>query len=119
MQREPWAGVVDTVGGHTLANACAQTRYGGAVAACGLAQGMDFPATVASFILRGVSLLGIDSVMAPTDRRIAAWERLSRDLDAGTLDSIAQKIVLADAIAAAGQLMDGKVHGRIVVDVNR
>jgi len=119
LQRERWAGVVDTVGSRTLANACAQTRYDGAIAACGLAQGMDFPATVAPFILRGVSLLGIDSVMAPKGRRIAAWERLSRDLDASKLDSIAQEIGLADAIDAAGQLMGGKLRGRIVVDVNR
>jgi acrylyl-CoA reductase (NADPH) len=119
LQKERWAGVVDTAGSYTLANACAQTRYGGAVAACGLAQGMDFPATVAPFILRGVSLLGIDSVMAPKDRRLVAWKRLARDLDVRTLDSIAQEIGLADAIAGAGQLMDGKVRGRIVVDVNR
>jgi acrylyl-CoA reductase (NADPH) len=119
LQKERWAGVVDTVGSHTLANACAQTRYGGAVAACGLAGGMDFPATVAPFILRGVSLLGIDSVMAPKQRRVTAWERLARDLGAGTLDSIAREIGLGDAIASAGELMDGKVRGRIVVDVNR
>jgi acrylyl-CoA reductase (NADPH) len=119
LQKERWAGVIDTVGSHTLANACAQTRYGGAVAACGLAQGMDFPASVAPFILRGVSLLGIDSVMAPKERRITAWKRLSEDLDVQALDSIAQEIPLRDAIAAAGQLMEGKVRGRIVVDVNR
>jgi acrylyl-CoA reductase (NADPH) len=119
MQKERWAGVIDTVGSHTLANACAQTRYRGAVAACGLAQGMDFPATVAPFILRGVSLLGVDSVMAPKKPRLAAWERLARDLDAGALDSIAQEIGLAEAIAAARELMDGQVRGRIVVDVNR
>ena len=119
LQKERWAGVVDAVGSYTLANACAQTRYGGAVAACGLAQGMDFPASVAPFILRGVSLLGIDSVMAPKPRRIAAWKRLSRDLDAGALESIAQEIALEDTIAAAGDLLDGKVRGRIVVDVNR
>jgi acrylyl-CoA reductase (NADPH) len=119
LQKERWAGIVDTVGSQTLANACAQTRYGGAVAACGLAQGMDFPATVAPFILRGVSLLGIDSVMAPKEPRMAAWKRLSRDLDAGALDSIAQEIALGEAIASAGELMDGKVRGRVVVDVNR
>ena len=119
MQKERWAGVVDTVGSHTLANACAQTRYGGAVAACGIAQGMDFPATVAPFILRGVSLLGIDSVMAPRKPRLAAWERLARDLDAGALDSIAREIGLGEAIAAAGDLMDGAVRGRVVVDVTR
>jgi acrylyl-CoA reductase (NADPH) len=119
LQKERWAGVVDTAGSHTLVNACAQTRYGGAVAACGLAQGMDFPASVAPFILRGVSLFGIDSVMAPKAPRLAAWKRLARDLDAGALDSIAREIGLGEAIAAAGELMDGKVRGRIVVDVNR
>ncbi len=119
LQKERWVGAVDALGSHTLANACAQTRYGGAVAACGLAQGMDFPATVAPFILRGVSVLGIDSVMAPKNRRIAAWERLSRDLDASALDSIAHEIALRDAIASAGELIEGKVRGRIVVDVNR
>ena len=112
-------GVIDSVGSHTLANACAQTRYGGTVAACGLAQGMDFPASVAPFILRGVSLLGIESVMAPREPRMAAWARLSRDLDASALDAIANEIRLGDAIDAAGQLLDGKVRGRIVVDVNR
>ena len=119
LQKERWAGVVDTVGSHTLVNACAQTRYGGAVTACGLAGGMDFPATVAPFILRGVSLLGIDSVMAPKERRITAWERLARDLDASALDSIAQEVALGEAIASAAELMDGKVRGRVVVDVNR
>lgn len=119
LQKERWAGVVDSVGSHTLANACAQTRYGGAVAACGLAQGMDFPASVAPFILRGVSLLGIDSVMAPKAARLAAWKRLARDLDAKTLDAIATEVPLSDASAAASQLIDGKVRGRIVVDVNR
>jgi acrylyl-CoA reductase (NADPH) len=119
LQKERWAGVVDAAGSNTLANACAQTRYGGAVAACGLAQGMDFPASVAPFILRGVSLLGIDSVMAPKDRRLAAWKRLSRDLDAGALDSVAQEVSLGDSVAAAKKLMDSQVRGRIVVDVNR
>ncbi len=118
LQKERWAGVVDSAGSHTLANACAQTRYGGAVACCGLAQGMDFPATVAPFILRGVTLLGIDSVMAPTGRRIAAWERLARDLDAAKLDAIANEIPLPEAILTAGQLLNGEVRGRIVVDVN-
>jgi acrylyl-CoA reductase (NADPH) len=120
MQKERWAGVVDSVGSHTLANACAQTRYGGAVAACGLAQGMDFPASVAPFILRGVSLLGVESVMAPKGPRMAAWARLERDLDLGLLDVIGgQEIGLSGAVAAAGQLMDGQVRGRIVVDVNK
>jgi acrylyl-CoA reductase (NADPH) len=119
MQKERWAGVVDSVGSCTLANACAQTRYGGAVAACGLAQGADFPATVMPFILRGVSLLGIDSVMAPQPRRLAAWARLARDLDISKLDMIGHEIALADAVAAAADLLAGKVRGRIIVDVNR
>jgi len=119
MQKERWAGVVDSVGSHTLANACAQTRYGGVVAACGLAQGMDFPASVAPFILRGVSLLGIDSVMAPRPARLAAWNRLAENLDSGSLDMIAKEIGLAEAIGAAADLMAGKVRGRIVVDVNK
>lgn len=119
LQKEHWAGVVDTAGSHTLANACAQTRYGGAVATCGLAQGMDFPATVAPFILRGVSLLGIDSVQAPRERRSAAWLRLARDLDVATLDAIAEEIPLAETVGAANRLLAGTVRGRIVVDVNR
>lgn len=119
LQKERWAGVVDSVGSFTLANACAQTRYGGAVAACGLAQGADFPATVMPFILRGVRLLGVDSVMAPKAPRLAAWERLARDLDPALLDVIATEISLSEAIAAATDLMDGKVRGRIIVDVNR
>jgi acrylyl-CoA reductase (NADPH) len=119
MQKERWAGVVDSVGSHTLANACAQTRYGGVIAACGLAQGMDFPASVAPFILRGVSLLGIDSVMAPRPPRLAAWARLARDLDGKALDMIATEIGLAGVVSAAADLMQGKVRGRIVVDVNK
>ncbi|PBN44060.1 MDR family oxidoreductase [Sphingobium sp. D43FB] len=119
LQKERWAGVVDSVGSFTLANACAQTRYGGAVAACGLAQGADFPATVMPFILRGVRLLGVDSVMAPKAPRLAAWERLARDLDPALLDVIATEISLSEAISAATDLMDGKVRGRIIVDVNR
>jgi acrylyl-CoA reductase (NADPH) len=119
MQKERWAGVVDSVGSFTLANACAQTRYSGVVAACGLAQGMDFPASVAPFILRGVSLLGIDSVMAPKARRLPAWERLARDLDIKALELIAKDIGLGEAINAAAGLMDGKVRGRVVVDVNK
>jgi len=119
LQKERWAGAVDSVGSHTLANACAQTRYGGAVAACGLAQGMDFPASVAPFILRGVSLLGIDSVMAARPRRLAAWDRLARDLDSDVLDTVAAEIPLAAALAAADRLMAGTVRGRLVVDVNR
>lgn len=119
LQKERFAAVIDSVGSHTLANACAQVRYGGYVAACGLAQGMDFPASVAPFILRGVGLLGIDSVMAPKARRLAAWDRLSKDLDPALLDTIAMEIALADAIQAGIDLIDGKVRGRITVNVNR
>ena len=115
LQKERWAGVVDAVGSHTLANACAQTRYGGAVAACGLAQGMDLPASVAPFILRGVALLGVDSVMAPLALRERAWSRLAQDLDLAKLDSITTEVPLGEAIAAAQRLMDGQVRGRIVV----
>jgi acrylyl-CoA reductase (NADPH) len=115
LQKERWAAVVDAVGSHTLANACAQTRYGGAVAACGLAQGMDFPATVAPFILRGVALLGVDSVMAPLALREQAWSRLAKDLDPKLLDALTTEIALGDAIAAAAKLMAGEVKGRIVV----
>jgi len=117
--KERWAGVVDAVGSHTLANACATTNYRGAVAACGLAQGMDFPASVAPFILRGVTLYGIDSVMAPLPVRQQAWERLARDLDIAKLDAITREISLGEAIAVGGELLEGKVRGRIVVDVNR
>jgi acrylyl-CoA reductase (NADPH) len=119
LQKERWAGVVDSVGSHTLANACAQTRYRGLVAACGLAQGMDFPTSVAPFILRGVSLLGVDSVMAPSDLREPAWQRLARDLDPAALDRISHVIGLADAIGAANDILAGKIRGRVVVDVNR
>ncbi|AJE21441.1 MDR family oxidoreductase [Azotobacter chroococcum] len=119
LARERWAGVIDSLGSHTLANACAATRYGGTVAACGLAQGMDFPATVAPFILRGVTLAGIDSVMRPRAERIAAWERLARDLDLALLDDITAEIGLDEAIPMAGELLAGKVRGRVVVDVNR
>ena len=117
--KERWAGVVDSVGSHTLANACATTRYGGAVAACGLAQGADFPATVMPFILRGVRLLGVDSVMAPKPARLAAWARLARDLDPAKLETIAREIALGEAVAVAADLLDGKLRGRVVVDVNR
>ncbi len=118
LARERWAGAIDSVGSHTLANVCAATRYGGVVAACGLAQGMDFPATVAPFILRGVTLAGIDSVMAPLPLREAAWDRLARDLDRGRLAGLTQHIDLAGAIALAPELLAGKVRGRLVVDVN-
>ena len=117
--KERWAGVVDTVGSHTLTNACATTKYRGAVAACGLAGGMDFPATVAPFILRGVTLYGIDSVMAPLAVRREAWERLGHDLEIARLDAITREIGLAEALGVAAELLEGKVRGRVVVDVNR
>ena len=119
LQKERWAGVVDAVGSHTLANACAQTRYGGAVAACGLAGGMDLPASVAPFILRGVTLFGIDSVMAPKARRLKAWARLASDLDAAALDLIATEVSLEQSVVAAADLIAGKVRGRILVNVNK
>lgn len=115
LQKERWTAVVDAVGSHTLANACAQVRYGGAVAACGLAQGLDFPASVAPFILRGIALLGVDSVMAPMHLREQAWLRLARDLDPKLLESMTTEIGLDQAIAAAQKLMAGEVRGRIVV----
>jgi len=117
--KERWAGVVDSVGSHTLANACATTRYRGAVAACGLAQGMDFPGSVAPFILRGVTLYGIDSVMAPKPVRREAWMRLARDLDLAKLDALTREITLGEAIQAADEILQGKVRGRLVVDVSR
>ena len=116
-QKERWAGVVDAVGSHTLANALAQTRYGGVVTACGLAQGMDLPTTVMPFILRGVTLAGIDSVMAPLAKRQRAWDRLARDLDPAVLESLVEEVPLQGAIAKAAELMDGKVRGRIVVRI--
>jgi acrylyl-CoA reductase (NADPH) len=116
--KERWAGVVDAVGSHTLANACATTKYGGAVAACGLAGGMDFPATVAPFILRGVTLYGIDSVMAPMALRQQAWARLAKDLDMAKLDSITKEIGMDAVIPTAAALLEGKVRGRVVVNVN-
>jgi acrylyl-CoA reductase (NADPH) len=117
--KERWAGVVDAVGSQTLANACATTRYRGAVAACGLAGGMDFPVTVAPFILRGVTLYGIDSVRAPRAEREQAWARLASDLEPAKLDAITGEIALADALGAAEEILAGRVRGRLVVDVNR
>jgi acrylyl-CoA reductase (NADPH) len=116
---ERWAAAIDSVGSHTLANVCASTRSDGAVAACGLAQGMDFPATVAPFILRGISLLGINSVTRPYEERVAAWQRLCSDLNLAQLDEITREIALSEAIDVAHDLLDGKVRGRVVVDVNR
>ena len=117
--KELWAGAVDVVGSHMLANVCANTQYGGTVTACGLAGGMDFPSTVMPFILRGVKLIGIDSVMCPREKRLQAWKRLGEDLDITKLETIAHEVGLEQAIETAHQLMDGKVRGRIIVDVNR
>ncbi|MBV8049136.1 MAG: oxidoreductase [Paludibacterium sp.] len=117
--KERWAGAVDVVGGHVLANICAATRYRGVVAACGLAGGMDFPATVAPFILRGVTLAGIDSVMCPRAERLEAWRRLAMDLDLSRLGAISHEVGLGEAIALAPKLLAGQVRGRVVVDVNR
>lgn len=119
LQSERWAGVVDTVGSHTLANACAGTRWHGAVAACGLAQGADFPATVMPFILRAVTLYGINCVFVPNDERRAAWALLAEHLPPERLAGMAHDIGLHDAIAASADLLDGRLHGRAVVDVNR
>jgi len=118
LAKERWAGVVDSVGSHTLANACAGTRYGGAVAACGLAQGMDFPGSVAPFILRGITLYGIESVMVPLPLRRNAWERLARDLDLGKLAAFTHEIGLADALQAGQDILAGRIRGRVVVNVN-
>jgi acrylyl-CoA reductase (NADPH) len=117
LQKERWAAVVDAVGSHTLVNALAQTRYGGVVAACGLAQGADLPGTVMPFILRNVTLAGIDSVMAPRALRQQAWDRLARDLDPVRLDSIAEEVPLEAAVERAHDLMQGKVRGRLVVRI--
>ncbi len=119
LAKERWAGAIDSVGSHTLANICASTRYWGTVATCGLAQGMDFPASVAPFILRGVTLAGIDSVMRPRQDRIDAWARLARDLDPSLLPLISREIGLSEVVETAHLLMDGQVRGRIVVDTQR
>jgi acrylyl-CoA reductase (NADPH) len=118
LQKERWAGVVDSVGSHTLANACAQTRYRGVVAACGLAQGFDLPATVMPFILRGVVLAGVDSVYQPLELRREAWQKLALDLDPGKLDRITAEVPLGEAIGKAADVLAGTIRGRIVVDVN-
>ncbi len=117
--KERWAAGVDAVGSHTLANVLAQTSYGGAVAACGLAQGFDLPTTVMPFILRGVSLLGIDSVMQPREKRITAWERIASDLDLEKLDAITTVIGFDDIIDTAKDIVDGKVRGRVSVDMTK
>jgi acrylyl-CoA reductase (NADPH) len=115
--KERWAAGVDGVGSHTLANVLAQTSYGGAVAACGLAQGFDLPATVMPFILRGVALLGIDSVMASKEKRIEAWKRIATDLDMDKLDAITETIGFDQIIGRAHDIIDGKIRGRVVVDM--
>jgi acrylyl-CoA reductase (NADPH) len=117
LAKERWAGGIDAVGSTTLANVLSMTRYGGAVAACGLAGGMDLPTTVAPFILRGVSLIGIDSVMCPLPQREAAWRRLEADLDRGKIAAMANEIGLDDVIAAGRRIVEGKVRGRIVVKI--
>jgi acrylyl-CoA reductase (NADPH) len=118
LQRERWAAAIDSVGSHTLANVCAATKADGAVAACGMAQGLDFPASVASFILRGVALLGINSVTRPKSQRIEAWGRLSTLLTESELEIMALTIGLNEVVATAGKLLDGQVRGRVVVDLN-
>jgi len=119
LSKERWAGAVDVVGSHTLANVCASAKYRGVVTACGLAGGMDFSATVAPFILRGVTLVGIDSVMCPREDRLNAWQRLATDLDVSKLEMITTEIGLSETLDAASKLMNGEVRGRVVVDVNR
>jgi acrylyl-CoA reductase (NADPH) len=119
LQKERWGAAVDCVGSHTLANICATLRYGGAVAACGLAQGMDLPASVAPFILRGVALLGVDSVYVPYERRIAAWNSIAQEVPAHVIDDVASEIALGEAVDVAGRLLQGEVKGRVIVDVNR
>jgi acrylyl-CoA reductase (NADPH) len=119
LTKERWAAAIDVVGSHTLANVCASIRYGGVVAACGLAGGMDLPGSVAPFILRNIKLAGIDSVMRPRADRIEAWERLAEDLDPAKLDLLTEEVSLSDALVRAGEILEGKVRGRIVVDPNR
>jgi acrylyl-CoA reductase (NADPH) len=118
LARERWAGAVDAVGSHTLANVLSQMRYGGVATACGLAQGMDLPGSVAPFILRGVTLAGIDSVMRPKPDRVEAWSRLARDLDLAKLDAMTRRAGLNDLPGLGAKIVEGKVRGRIVVDVN-
>ncbi len=119
LTKERWAGAVDVVGSHTLANVCAAMSYRGVVAACGLAGGMDFPATVAPFILRGVTLAGVDSVMCPRTDRLEAWQRLSRDLEADKIEFLTEDIGLSQVIDRAAGIIEGRVRGRLVVDTDR
>ncbi|SPJ32462.1 acrylyl-CoA reductase (NADPH) [Kushneria phyllosphaerae] len=118
LARARWFAAIDSVGSHTLANLCAMTRPDGLIAACGLAQGMDFPATVAPFILRGISLLGINSVTRPAEERQHAWARLAEDIDPALLGEISRDIRLSDTLDASEQLLEGTIRGRLVVDVN-
>ena len=115
--KERWAGAIDSVGSHTLANVCAQIKYGGTVAACGMAQGLDLPASVAPFILRGVTLAGVDSVRRPMPDRKIAWARLAELSDASTLEAMTRTVTLAEAIGAAAELLAGTVRGRVVVGI--
>jgi acrylyl-CoA reductase (NADPH) len=117
--KERWAGAIDVVGSHTLVNVCASMRYRGIVAACGLAGGLDFPATVAPFILRGVTLAGVDSVMCPRTDRLEAWRRLSQDLDIEKLEFLTQEAGLSQIIDYATGLLEGRIRGRVVVDTSR
>jgi acrylyl-CoA reductase (NADPH) len=117
LAKERWAGAIDVVGSHTLANVISQIRYGGCVAACGLAQGMDLSTSVAPFILRGVTLAGIDSVMAPKAKRIEAWTRLARDLDPAKLDAMTVTRPIEDVVKLAPEILAGRVRGRVVLEV--
>jgi acrylyl-CoA reductase (NADPH) len=117
--KERWAGAIDVVGSHTLANVCASMRYRGVVAACGLAGGLDFPATVAPFILRGVTLAGVDSVMCPRVDRLEAWRRLGQDLDVAKLELLTEEIGLSQVLDRATELIEGRIRGRLVVDTRR
>ena len=119
LQKELWSAAIDVVGSYTLANICAQTQYGGIVACCGLAQGMDLPATVAPFILRGVTLAGVDSVMASYDKRIAAWQLIAQNMDEQLYSHIANTITLNECTDVAAEMIAGKIKGRFVVDVNK
>ena len=118
LEKEIWAGVIDTVGSKILANACASVIYGGGLVLCGLAQGFDFPTTVMPFILRGISLSGIDSVYCPLELRQEAWERLAKDIDLGKLQSISSLISLSEVLDNAKNMLAGDTKGRIVIDVN-
>jgi len=119
LTKERWAAAIDSVGSHTLANVCASTCYGGIVAACGLAQGYDLPATVMPFILRGVTLAGIDSVMRPLEDREVAWSKLAELVDDDLLAEISHEIGLGEVIETGKQLLEGKVRGRVVVNLSR